>query len=125
MDEGDYYDMLKDVFGGFPHVIVHYPEALYKHSYNIRMFPERVVSWVYNSNTPRQHRDIAFFGVTPDFNRVIHADKANFLLYVCHFQIAFGNKESPISIERDKFNIRNEHTEDLLVLFIPAIEPVT
>jgi len=75
MDEGDYYDMLKDVFGGFPHVIVHYPEALYKHSFNIGVFPERVVSWVYNSNTPRQHRDIAFFGVTPDFTKCGQAYK--------------------------------------------------
>ena len=69
MDEGDYYEMLKDVFGNHPHVIIHYPEALYKHSFNIGVFPERVVSWVYNSNTPRQHRDIAFFGVKPDFTK--------------------------------------------------------
>ena len=33
-------------------------------------FPERVVSWVYNSNTAKQHRDIAFFGVKPNFNQV-------------------------------------------------------
>jgi DNA modification methylase len=32
--------------------------------------PERVVSWVYNSNTPRQHRDIAFWGVKPIFSQV-------------------------------------------------------
>ena len=69
MDENDYYEMLSDVFSSFPHVIIHYPEALYKHSFNIGVFPERVVSWVYNSNTPRQHRDIAFFGVKPDFTK--------------------------------------------------------
>ena len=51
MDEDAYYTMLADVFGDFPHVIVHYPEALYKYSFKIGMFPERVVSWVYNSNT--------------------------------------------------------------------------
>ena len=33
-------------------------------------FPEKVVSWVYNSNTAKQHRDIAFFGVKPDFRQV-------------------------------------------------------
>lgn len=33
-------------------------------------FPSRVVSWVYNSNTARQHRDIAFFGITPDFTKM-------------------------------------------------------
>lgn len=32
--------------------------------------PERVVSWVYNSNTRKQHRDVAFYGVKPDFNKV-------------------------------------------------------
>ena len=75
MEEGAYYTMLANVFGKHPHVIIHYPEALYKHSYNIGMFPERVVSWVYNSNTPRQHRDIAFFGVTPDFTKCGQAYK--------------------------------------------------
>jgi len=34
------------------------------------MFPEKIVSWVYNSNTAKQHRDIAFFGVKPDFRKV-------------------------------------------------------
>lgn len=32
--------------------------------------PERVVSWVYNSNIARQHRDVVFFDVVPDFNKV-------------------------------------------------------
>ena len=34
------------------------------------MSPEKVISWVYNSNTAKQHRDIAFFGVKPDFKKV-------------------------------------------------------
>jgi DNA modification methylase len=29
--------------------------------------PEKVVSWVYNSNTGKQHRDIAYYGVKPEF----------------------------------------------------------
>lgn len=32
--------------------------------------PTKVVSWVYNSNTAKQHRDIAFYNVTPDFRKV-------------------------------------------------------
>ena len=28
------------------------------------------MSWVYNSNTAKQHRDIAFYGVSPNFNQV-------------------------------------------------------
>jgi DNA modification methylase len=70
MTEDDYYTFLSDVFGTNKQVIVHYPEALYRHSYNIGIFPERVVSWVYNSNTAKQHRDIGFFGVRPDFRKI-------------------------------------------------------
>ena len=71
MPEDDYLNLLSFILG-FTHkcVLIHYPEMLYKISYEIGMFPERVVSWVYNSNTSRQHRDIAFFGINPDFNKV-------------------------------------------------------
>lgn len=31
---------------------------------------ERVISWVYASNTGRQHRDVAYYGVKPDLKRV-------------------------------------------------------
>lgn len=60
MKEDEYYDFLKNIFGVNKQVIIHYPEYLYKHSFNIGLFPEKVVSWVYNSNTGKQHRDIAF-----------------------------------------------------------------
>jgi len=66
----DYYNWLADIFGTNKQVIIHYPEYLYKHSFNIGLFPDKVVSWVYNSNTGKQHRDIAFFGVKPDFRKV-------------------------------------------------------
>lgn len=70
MSEDDYYTLMGEVFSLCPSVIIHYPEQLYKIAFQIGMFPERVVSWVYNSNTAKQHRDIAFFGVKPDFNKV-------------------------------------------------------
>ena len=35
----------------------------------------RVISWVYNSNTGRQHRDIAFYNVKPNFKQVIQPYK--------------------------------------------------
>ena len=70
MNEDEYYEMLKFFFGDFPSVVVHYPEQLYKLAFEIGKFPEKVVSWVYNSNTAKQHRDIAFFGVTPDMRKV-------------------------------------------------------
>ena len=36
----------------------------------IYIYPQRVVSWVYNSNTGKQHRDIGFFKIKPNFNQV-------------------------------------------------------
>jgi DNA modification methylase len=70
MNEDDYYEMLGFLFGSTPSVVIHYPEALYKLAFQMGKFPERVVSWVYNSNTAKQHRDIAFFDVKPDFKAV-------------------------------------------------------
>lgn len=72
LSEEEYYDGLEKILNlyNIPFVIIHYPEALYKISYITGVFPERVVSWVYNSNTARQHRDIAFFKVEPDFSKV-------------------------------------------------------
>jgi DNA modification methylase len=72
LPEEDYFELLNDVLfaRGNPFVVIHYPESLYKLSFQVGVFPERVVSWVYNSNTPRQHRDIAFFGVKPNFTKV-------------------------------------------------------
>lgn len=69
LSEEEYYTTLVEVFKNFPHIIIHYPEALYKYSFKSGLFPERVIAWVYNSNTPRQHRDIAFFKVAPDFKK--------------------------------------------------------
>lgn len=70
MNEDDYYKMLGFLFGSTPSVVIHYPEALYRLAHQIGKVPEKVVSWVYNSNTAKQHRDIAFFDVTPNFNAV-------------------------------------------------------
>jgi site-specific DNA-methyltransferase (adenine-specific) len=69
MDEDDYYEMLASVFQYSPFVVIHYPEEIYKIAFQVGEFPDKVVSWVYNSNTPKQHRDIAFFGVKPDFTQ--------------------------------------------------------
>lgn len=70
MDEGEYFSMLADIFGQCPSVVVHYPEPLYKLAMRLGEAPERVVSWVYNSNTARQHRDAAYFGIAPDLSRM-------------------------------------------------------
>ena len=71
MPEDEYMNMLGGVLKySEKFVVVHYPEELYKLSHHIGMVPNRVVSWVYNSNTRKQHRDIAYFGVSPDFSKM-------------------------------------------------------
>jgi DNA modification methylase len=70
LPEDEYYAWLETIFRNYKKVIIHYPESLYKFAFQIGEFPERVISWVYNSNTARQHRDIAFFGISPDFTKV-------------------------------------------------------
>jgi DNA modification methylase len=69
MNDDDYYEMLASVFQYSSFVVIHYPEEIYKIASQVGEFPDKVVSWVYNSNTPKQHRDIAFFGVKPDFTQ--------------------------------------------------------
>lgn len=70
MDDAEYYSMLVEVTALTPSVIVHYPEQMHRLSMAKQEVPERVCSWVYNSNTAKQHRDVAFYGVKPDFRRV-------------------------------------------------------
>jgi DNA modification methylase len=69
MDSEDYYEMLGAIFQYSPFVVIHYPEEIYKMAFQIGEFPDKIVSWVYNSNTAKQHRDIAFFGIKPDFKK--------------------------------------------------------
>ena len=72
MSEEEYYSMLKQVFTMYdlPFVCIHYPEQLYKLAIYIYIYPEKVISWVYNSNTGKQHRDIAFFKIKPNLNQI-------------------------------------------------------
>lgn len=53
-----------------PSVLIHYPESVVRLSMVSGRVPSRIISWVYNSNTKRQHRDIAFYGIVPDFSKV-------------------------------------------------------
>jgi len=70
LGEEEYYSWLAEIFKFAPFVVVHYPENIYKLSWKIEEIPDRVISWVYNSNTAKQHRDIAFFGIKPDFRNL-------------------------------------------------------
>lgn len=71
----EYFEMLGKIVEEFPSVIVHYPEQLHRLTLHTGIVPQRVVSWVYNSNTPRQHRDVAFYNINPDFKRVLQEYK--------------------------------------------------
>jgi site-specific DNA-methyltransferase (adenine-specific) len=70
LEEEDYYNTMGAIFSEFPSVIIHYPEPLYRIAAKIQKYPTKIISWVYNANTPRQHRQIAFFDVSPDFTQV-------------------------------------------------------
>ena len=48
-------------------VVIHYAEDLCALSWTLEELPSKMVAWVYNSNTARQWRGIAWFGVTPNF----------------------------------------------------------
>lgn len=75
LNEDEYYEVLGSILQDTKSVVIHYPEQLYKLSFQIGKFPERVISWVYNSNTAKQHRDIAFFGITPNMKQVLQPYK--------------------------------------------------
>ena len=66
----EYYKMLAFIGKKCPTVFIHYPECINEISIAMNQAPERIISWVYPSNTARQHRDIAFYGIKPDMNRV-------------------------------------------------------
>jgi DNA modification methylase len=51
-------------------VFIHYPEDMIEYVCFALGTPQKCVSWVYNSNIPRQHRMIAWFNCKPDFSKV-------------------------------------------------------
>lgn len=59
MPEGEYYKWLASLTSECASVIIHYPESLHKISIAKGEAPIKVATWVYNSNTAKQHRDIA------------------------------------------------------------------
>lgn len=68
LSEEDYLELLSNI--PKPCVIIHYPEE------TINLLPkvlgkcDQVVSWVYNSNTGKQHRLISWWGCKPDFKKI-------------------------------------------------------
>lgn len=75
LSEEDYYSMLVTLFEDIPFVCIHYMEELFKLAICLNEAPMKVVSWVYNSNTAKQHRGIGFWRIKPDFTQVIQPYK--------------------------------------------------
>lgn len=75
MPEEDYYTMLVTLFNGVPFVCIHYMEELFTLALYLNESPTKVVSWVYNSNTAKQHRGVGFWRVKPDFKQVLQPYK--------------------------------------------------
>ena len=69
MSDEDYIEMLQ-WFENEPLAIIQYPEETIKYISSALGIPNKVLSWCYNSNMPRQFRLISIYGVTPDFNAV-------------------------------------------------------
>lgn len=68
LPEKEYFDLLKQTITP-PCVVIHYPAEMFAVSNLLGLYPERVVAWVYPSNTARQHRSVAWFGCSPDFTK--------------------------------------------------------
>lgn len=67
----EYLELLQAVFGGRKAVIIHYPEETINLMGGGSMGRvEQVVSWVYNSNTAKQHRLVTWWNCQPDFKKI-------------------------------------------------------
>ena len=71
LDEEEYRQLLYDVFVDRRSVIIHYPEQTLEILATLDIGKiEEVVSWVYPSNTAKQHRLITWFNCKPDFRKI-------------------------------------------------------
>jgi DNA modification methylase len=68
MSVDDYQAMLRETCP-LPCVVIHYAEDLCALAWTLEEIPEKMVAWVYPSNTARQWRGIAWWGCKPDFTR--------------------------------------------------------
>jgi len=71
LHEDTYANLIRSVFGDRKSIIIHYPEEMMMLCGGGKMGDvQQVVSWVYNSNTAKQSRLIAWFGCKPDFRKI-------------------------------------------------------
>jgi DNA modification methylase len=64
------YSKLFETFKGKRCVFIHYPEETIKYIVSALGVPKKVVTWVYNTNTKKQHRMISWYNCEPDFSKV-------------------------------------------------------
>jgi hypothetical protein len=69
LDTNVYLELLKVTMRP-PCVLIHYPEESFQFALAIGQAPTEVVSWVYPSNTGKQHRLISWFGCKPVLGRL-------------------------------------------------------
>lgn len=53
-----------------PSAVIHYPEEIFVVSAAVGIHPTKTAAWVYNANTPRKWRMVAWFGIEPNFQSV-------------------------------------------------------
>lgn len=71
MAADEYQQLLIEVFAGRKAVIILYPEETIDLLGGAKLgHVEQVVSWVYNSNTAKQHRLITWWNCKPDFRKI-------------------------------------------------------
>ena len=69
LGENEYITLLKAAIRE-PAVVIHYPEPMFSVAQMLGTRPTKMVAWVYNANTPRQWRSVAWFGLKPDLSQV-------------------------------------------------------
>jgi len=69
LNSEDYINLLSPL-NNFKSVLIHYHEALCGDVGEAMGRPEKIISWCYSSNLPRQQRAIAFYGLKPNLNLI-------------------------------------------------------
>ena len=71
LEAQEYVKLLSNAFGGKKSVIIHYPEETINLIGGGWMGTcQEVVSWIYNSNTAKQHRLITWWNCKPDMRKI-------------------------------------------------------
>ena len=67
---GEPYIEFMSSFNHIPSCILQYPEEMISLIVPAFGNPNKIITWCYNSNTARQHRQIGFFGLKPDLTKL-------------------------------------------------------